>query len=429
MQARTGTLLFPEKGLGKHKKAALLASNALYAMVICHEDDQEYFAGSNRAVRTYAGGNIAPCRNDLDKIATLLLPPEHTPLHVVSESPQIAPFILTALRLLGHTEVVRVWTDDATPQTIPPLPRTPIQSLVIKATGGIGNIVLNTCLVSAALRHGWETWFCPTSDLNAPLDSLFLGHGRDGLHVVNQTELAHMSADICLNIEDHNNREKTDFFHGPYRVGTPGHEPGFAAQFFTNILGVDVDLGDTFIGGAPTELPQSWRDRIVICPGSKVGWDSKRWPHMDALIRRLDNPVVLCRQEDLDAYATLDFLTPITAGNAEYLTTLSLNEAACLLKSARGVIANDCGPAHMAAAAGVPTLMLFGPSSMEKNEHKRTNVRSLNLDLDCQPCQGKDDGPGRLGPGNYGCELNYRCMTELDVGRVLTELGRSVPGL
>ena len=146
---------------------------------------------------------------------------------------------------------------------------------------------------------------------------------------------------------------------------------------------------------------------------------------MDRLAALLpDSPVVLCRQQDLDAYGKLPFLHAIGSSRAEIITHFSLSRAAGLLRTARLVIANDCGMAHAAAAAGAPTLILFGPSSVVKNRHPGKNVHVLSLGLPCQPCQEKITGSGRLAENDYTCDTAYRCLGELSAEMVLDAANR-----
>lgn len=419
MPETKAVLVVPEREQAARDREIILALADGYRKIFCHEDD----AALPFTTRTFSGGNLAPCRDDLADIARLLAP-DASDIHVVWPTDPLPPYLKTSFRLMGCRTIVRVDGRGGHPIVLPPLPKqSAIRSLLLKMSGGIGNVVLATFILSTSLKQGWKTFFCPVSDVDgASLAQLYDGGIPEDLTVVRPENLDEIAADVTLNIEDHANRVETDFFHGPYRVGVEGHEPGYAARFFENVTGVTPDTSETFIGGDPAVTPAALRNRIIVCPGSKTGWDSKRWPHMNELLKRLDDPIVLCRQADLDRYSSLEFLKPINAANAEVLTGLTLREATALLKNARAVISNDCGPAHMAAAAGVPTLVLFGPSSIAKNRHARPNVRIVSLGLECQPCQGATSGPGRLGPEIYECSINYQCLVELGVDRVLDEL-------
>ncbi|MBI9079212.1 MAG: glycosyltransferase family 9 protein [Pseudodesulfovibrio sp.] len=424
---RDSLLIFPERDFSVLDILWLRKTHLPNLTVFCHADDHEKVLSLGGTVVHYKGGHLAPCRDDLADLTRQLPSFAETDVSLYCPANDIPhPFALSTLRLLGIREAHSLTKDGKHSLRLRPVPdQNAINTLLLKACGGIGNLVLTTSLLSASLSQGWKTYFSPTSDLDATsLAELFDGNLPKGLRLIRPNELKSIEPDVILNIEDHASLEEDDFFHAPYRIGTTGHEPGFAAQFFKNITGVTVDISRTFVGGTPDRINQDLKNRIVVCPGSKNGWDSKRWPHMDALLRRLDNPIVLCRKADLDAYETLDFLTPITAPNAEYLTNSSLQEAASILASASIVIANDCGPAHIAAATGTPTLFLFGPSSQEKNRHPRPNVINLSLNLDCQPCQGRTDGPGRLAPHDYNCETNFQCLAGLSEDMVLDAVHR-----
>jgi len=326
-----------------------------------------------------------------------------------------------ALGLMGisHAMVVsQQGQTDFRPASRPDM--TTARSLLLTVCGGIGNVIQATPLLAASIELGLSTCFCPLSDSSGESLAPLFVDALEGLAVVAPDQLPDLDADIRLNIEARAHMVAGEFFHSPYREPMERPEPVASARFFENVTGHPVDPGATCIN-KKTDIPDRLKGRIVLCPGSKPGWDSKRWPHFGELAERLDNPVILCREADLNAYDDLEFLRPLRPGNATVVTDASLPEAAAILGNARGVIANDCGLAHMAAAANTPTLALFGPSSLDKNRPLRSNARSLCLCLDCQPCQGKADGPGRLGPGDYGCRLGYQCLDKLNVERVLNE--------
>ena len=89
----------------------------------------------------------------------------------------------------------------------------------------------------------------------------------------------------------------------------------------------------------------------------------------------------------------------------------TLREAAGLIARARGFVGIDTGLAHIAAAAGTPTLVLFGATSEIKNRPRGPRVKVLTRDLDCRPCQ--------MTPRWDECTL-WRCMG-FDPGEVARE--------
>jgi ADP-heptose:LPS heptosyltransferase len=65
---------------------------------------------------------------------------------------------------------------------------------------------------------------------------------------------------------------------------------------------------------------------------------------------------------------------------------LTLRQTASVLAAAGAVVANDSGLGHIAAAVGVPTVMLFGPTPDLALGRFPPNVMILRPDLACAPC-------------------------------------------
>ena len=113
---------------------------------------------------------------------------------------------------------------------------------------------------------------------------------------------------------------------------------------------------------AALTLPAAERARVVIHPGS--GSAAKTWPWESflALARRLSDtwaPHFLFGEAD-EAKKRLFR----ESGGAEFafFDNLPLDGAADLLRTSVGYVGNDSGITHLAAALGVPTVALFGPS-------------------------------------------------------------------
>jgi ADP-heptose:LPS heptosyltransferase len=87
----------------------------------------------------------------------------------------------------------------------------------------------------------------------------------------------------------------------------------------------------------------------------------KTWPAARFLevARHLDQSGI----EPIFIGAPADDLTPFAAYRT--IQGASLSEVMTLLASASLFVGNDSGPAHMAAAFGLPTVVLFGPSDPE----------------------------------------------------------------
>lgn len=67
---------------------------------------------------------------------------------------------------------------------------------------------------------------------------------------------------------------------------------------------------------------------------------------------------------------------------------LTLAELAAIIVRADIYLGNDSGVTHLAAALGIPTVALFGPSNLKKWRPRGRRVAILNHLLECAPCAG-----------------------------------------
>jgi heptosyltransferase II len=134
---------------------------------------------------------------------------------------------------------------------------------------------------------------------------------------------------------------------------------------------------------------------FAFAPGAEYG-PAKRWPatHFAELAKSLALPVVLLgsgKEADLcDEIASL-------AGPGRCISLAgktSLAQAFALIAGARGVVSNDSGLMHVAAAFQVPQVAVFGSSSAlhtpPLNDHAQViwlkQDASYQPPLDCSPC-------------------------------------------
>jgi heptosyltransferase-2 len=154
----------------------------------------------------------------------------------------------------------------------------------------------------------------------------------------------------------------------------------------------------------------------VFAPGAEYG-PAKRWPaiHYAELAKQLDLPVVLLGSAK-EAPLCGEIATEAGGGRCiDAAGKTSLLDAFALIAASRGVVSNDSGLMHVAAAFGVPQVALFGSSSPEHTPplNARAQVIWLRDDpayqppLDCSPCFQRD------------CPLGHtRCLVDITPGRV-----------
>ena len=154
---------------------------------------------------------------------------------------------------------------------------------------------------------------------------------------------------------------------------------------------------------------------LVFAPGAEFG-PSKRWPerHYAALAGALGQPVLLLGSSK-DALVC-DAIVQATGDRCRSLAgRTSLAEAFALIAGAGGMVSNDSGLMHVAAAFGIPQVALFGSSSPLHTPplNARAQVVWLKGDpayqppLDCAPCFQRD------------CPLgHHRCLEDVLPARV-----------
>ena len=153
----------------------------------------------------------------------------------------------------------------------------------------------------------------------------------------------------------------------------------------------------------------------AFAPGAEYG-PAKCWPadHYAELARALyaqhGQPVLLLGSGK--EAALCEQIAAQSEGACRVLAgQTSLLDAMALIAAARGVVSNDSGLMHVAAAFGVPQAAVFGSTSPEHTPPLNPRARVLwlkeELQLDCAPCF---DRVCRFG--------HTRCLTGVSAARV-----------
>jgi heptosyltransferase-2 len=165
----------------------------------------------------------------------------------------------------------------------------------------------------------------------------------------------------------------------------------------------------------------------VFAPGAEYG-PAKRWPvaHYAALARSLhqrgepggrgdappDEALPIALLGSGKEAALCEQVAALAPQSCRVLAgQTSLDEAIALIAGARGMVSNDSGLMHVAAAFGVPQVAVFGSTSPEHTppHSPRATVLWLKdeLKLDCMPCFERECRYGHL-----------RCLQEVAPARV-----------
>jgi len=153
----------------------------------------------------------------------------------------------------------------------------------------------------------------------------------------------------------------------------------------------------------------------VFAPGAEYGpakcWPAERYAELaHSLFAAHGQPVLLLGSGKESALC--ETIAAAAPGACRVLAgKTSLLDAMALIAAARGVVSNDSGLMHVAAAFGVPQAAVFGSTSPEHTPPLNPRARVIwlkeELQLDCMPCF---DRVCRFG--------HTRCLTEVSAARV-----------
>ena len=105
-------------------------------------------------------------------------------------------------------------------------------------------------------------------------------------------------------------------------------------------------------------------------------------------------------------------------GGGRVLEALNISQWIDTLGEVRLTVGVDSGLAHLAAALGVPTLVLYGSTATALTGCRGERVATLASAFHCAPCLSRDcryRGPGRLW---RDAPVNPPCYAELSPQRV-----------
>jgi heptosyltransferase-2 len=165
------------------------------------------------------------------------------------------------------------------------------------------------------------------------------------------------------------------------------------------------------------------RPLIVLAPGAAYG-KAKQWipSHVVQLVTDLarDREVtcaLIGSRSDAATTAAIRAAVPHECRPRiiDLAGATTLPELAAILSLSRACVSNDSGAMHLAAAAGVPIVAIFGPT----NEHATSPLMRAGVGAEvltnpvwCRPCMLRE------------CPIDHRCMTGIEPRRVLAAVDR-----
>ncbi|MGI8556264.1 MAG: lipopolysaccharide heptosyltransferase II, partial [Pyrinomonadaceae bacterium] len=147
---------------------------------------------------------------------------------------------------------------------------------------------------------------------------------------------------------------------------------------------------------------------VAFCAGS-TNSRAKRWQSAsyaklnDLLQENLNAEVVLIGAKDeLDVSEKVAAESKIKPIILTGKTTLA--ELAAVLSVCDLLVSNDTGPAHIAAALGTKTLVIFGPTNPVTTHPIGAEI--IRKEVECSPCMLRD------------CPIDHRCLTRISAAEV-----------
>lgn len=154
---------------------------------------------------------------------------------------------------------------------------------------------------------------------------------------------------------------------------------------------------------------QTGKPLAILCPGS-VNSRAKRWP-----TERYAELADRLAESGMDvglmgSAAEIDVSTDVSsrARHPPMMLTgkTTVAEAIAIISIADVLITNDTGPAHIGAAVGTPTLVIFGPTNPLTTYPLSPSAAIIRHPPDCAPCMLRE------------CPIDHRCMTAIAVEEV-----------
>jgi heptosyltransferase II len=181
-------------------------------------------------------------------------------------------------------------------------------------------------------------------------------------------------------------------------------------------LNTTIEVSPTRRSAARDNLSNEGVDLDRKAVGLGVGSTNsraKRWPAdrfaklADVLRHELGSSVVVLGGPD-DREVAGHVLEQCVTTPINLAGSTTLDEVAAILSELDLFISNDMGLAHLAAAVGTETIVIFGPTNPETTRPFSDLATVIREPVECSPCMLRD------------CPIDHRCMTRISVQDVFS---------
>jgi heptosyltransferase-2 len=155
---------------------------------------------------------------------------------------------------------------------------------------------------------------------------------------------------------------------------------------------------------------------IGVSPGAASGgakrWLPERFAEAAATVARETGAAILIFGSD--AERELCGQVAVLCKGLNLAGTLSLREFIDMIAVCNACLCNDSGAMHLAAALGVPSVTVFGPTDETTTGPTGSTARIVRQPVDCAPCLKRE------------CPIDHRCMTRVPSDMVATEVLQTI---
>lgn len=298
--------------------------------------------------------------------------------------------------------------------------------ILLVTGGGIGNIVQATPTMKAIAAEGHTLDLKLTCNTGVDVTDLF---SIPCVRKVFTTRQPKSSYDYELRglfipgtVHNSKNRIKS-------KISYAQHIPESEVYYdMARQLGITTPMQDCEVNIGKTGPKPKHSDTVAIYPGSKYNWAMKRWDKYDELAKHFKHVAIVGTDKDINSHGNPTWITkPWKWPNNVEIVTGKLQDVAHFISHCKFFVGNDGGLSHVAAGTGIPTFVLFGPSSDVKNRPRSKYAYVIAMRMPCRPCQFQKKNGKRIFDGDLGnCYNNMRCMREMTVPYVLKEIKKYI---
>lgn len=156
---------------------------------------------------------------------------------------------------------------------------------------------------------------------------------------------------------------------------------------------------------------------VILGPGAAYGqakrWSAQRFAALGLQLAARGLAVLVCgAASEREVCETVAAASGAQARSVAGATSLPVQAALCALAAL--IVSNDSGLAHLAAATGVPTVVVFGSTSSAWTAPLGAQVRVVQRAPVCSPCFARE------------CAIGYACLAAVEVAMVTSAAGELV---